>query len=375
VFKIRSGKVKNDETVLNFNRQTPERLAHLSVLQGKQLTPVAELHTGDIGVVAKLKETLTGDTLGDKSAPIFYPAAVAPEAAIHFALEAKSRADEDKVGIALHKMLEEDPALHFTRDEQTQEFLLGGSGQQHVEIAVAKLKMRYNVEVKIRAPRVAYRETILGKADVQGRHKKQTGGHGQFGDCKIKMEPISRGAGFEFVNDIFGGAIPKNYIPAVEKGIQESAKRGYLAGFPVVDFRAILYDGSYHDVDSSEMAFKIAGSLAFKKAMEAARPALLEPIMAVEVEAPEEFAGDLIGDLNARRGRIEGMVPRNGSEYIKAHVPLSEMLAYQSDLTAKTQGRGSFHMHFSHYDLVPAVQAEKIIAKARAERGAVAEEE
>ncbi len=375
VFKVRSGKVKNDETVLNYNRQTPERLAHLSVLQGKQLTPVGELHTGDIGVVAKLKETLTGDTLGDKSAPIFYPAAAAPEAAIHFALEAKSRADEDKVGIALHKMLEEDPALHFTRDEQTQEFLLGGSGQQHVEIAVAKLKMRYNVEVKIRAPRVAYRETILGKADVQGRHKKQTGGHGQFGDCKIKMEPIPRGAGFEFVNDIFGGAIPKNYIPAVEKGIQESAKRGYLAGFPVVDFRAILYDGSYHDVDSSEMAFKIAGSLAFKKAMEAARPALLEPIMAVEVEAPEEFAGDLIGDLNARRGRIEGMVPRNGSEYIKAHVPLSEMLAYQSDLTAKTQGRGSFHMHFSHYDLVPAVQAEKIIAKARAERGAVAEEE
>lgn len=376
VFKVRSGRLKNEDTVQNFNRQSPEKLAHLSVLQGKQLQPVPELHAGDIGVVAKLKDTLTGDTLGDRAEPIFYRAAQAPEAAIHFALEAKSRGDEDKVSIALHKMLEEDRALHFARDEQTQEFLLGGSGQQHVEIAVAKLKQRYNVEVKLRAPRVAYRETILGKADVQGRHKKQTGGHGQFGDCRIRMEPMPRGEGFEFVNEIFGGAIPRNFIPAVEKGIVESAHRGYLAGYPVVDFRVVLYDGSYHDVDSSEMAFKVAGSLAFKKAMEQARPVLLEPIMAVEVESPDEFTGDLIGDLNARRGRIEGMMPRNGSEYIRAQVPLAEMLTYQSDLTSKTQGRGSFHMHFSHYDLVPAVQAEKIVAKARAERGhAVAEEE
>lgn len=375
VFKIRGGKLKNDDTVLNFSRQTAERFAHLSILLGKQLLPIPELHAGDIGVVAKLKETLTGDTLGDRNAPIVYPAARAPEASIHFALEAKSRGDEDKVSLALHKMLEEDPALHFARDEQTQEFLLGGTGQQHVEIAVAKLKQRYNVEVKLRAPRVAYRETILGRADVQGRHKKQTGGHGQFGDCKIRMEPLARGAGFEFVNEIFGGAIPRNYIPAVEKGIQESARRGYLAGYPVVDFRVVLYDGSYHDVDSSEMAFKIAGSLAFKKAMETARPALLEPIMDVEVESPEEFAGDLIGDLNSRRGRIAGMLPRNGSELIRAQVPLAEMLTYQSELTSKTQGRGSFHMHFSHYDLVPAMQAEKIVAKARAERGHVPAEE
>ncbi|HXE30548.1 MAG TPA: elongation factor G, partial [Terriglobales bacterium] len=344
VFKVRSGKVKNDESVLNFTRQTPERLAHLSLPQGKQLVPVPELHAGDIGVVAKLKDTLTGDTLGDKNAPILYPVTVAPEAAIHFALEAKSRGDEDKVSLALHKMLEEDPGLHFARDEQTQEFLLGGTGQQHVEIAVAKLKQRYNVEVKLRAPRVAYRETILGKADVQGRYKKQTGGHGQFGDCKIRMEPLSRGGGFEFVNEIFGGAIPRNFIPAVEKGIQESAHRGFLAGYPVVDFRVVLYDGSYHDVDSSEMAFKVAGSLAFKKAMETARPVLLEPVMEVEVDSPEEFAGDLIGDLNARRGRIAGMEPRNGGECIRAQVPLAEMLSYQSDLTAKTQGRGSFHM-------------------------------
>ncbi|MGN6593862.1 MAG: elongation factor G [Terriglobales bacterium] len=375
VFKVRSGRVKNDDTVLNFRNQAAEKLAHLSVLQGKQPAAVAELHAGDLGAVAKLKDVLTGDTLGDKAAPIIYPPAAWPEAAIHFALEAKSRGDEDKVSLALHKMLEEDPALHFARDPQTQEFLLGGTGQQHVEIAVAKLKQRYNVEVKLRAPRVAYRETILGRADVQGRHKKQTGGHGQFGDCRIRMEPLPRGAGFEFVNEIFGGAIPKNFIPAVEKGIQESAARGFLAGFPVVDFRVVLYDGSYHDVDSSEMAFKVAGSLAFKKAMETARPALLEPIMAVEVESPEEFAGDLIGDLNARRGRIEGMLPNNGGESIRAHVPLAEMLTYQSDLTAKTQGRGNFHMHFSHYDLVPAAQAEKIVAKARAERGHTEEEE
>ncbi|MGH9518891.1 MAG: elongation factor G, partial [Terriglobales bacterium] len=338
VFKLRGGKLKNDDTVFNFTRQTSERFAHLSILVGKQLLPIPELHAGDIGVVAKLKDTLTGDTLGDRNAPILYPAVRAPEAAIHFALEAKSRSDEDKVSLALHKMLEEDPALHFARDEQTQEFLLGGTGQQHVEIAVAKLKQRYNVEVKLRAPRVAYRETILGRADVQGRHKKQTGGHGQFGDCKIRMEPLARGTGFQFVNEIFGGSIPRNYIPAVEKGIQESARRGYLAGYPVVDFRVVLYDGSYHDVDSSEMAFKIAGSLAFKKGMETARPALLEPIMDVEVESPEEFAGDLIGDLNSRRGRIAGMLPRNGSELIHAQVPLAEMLTYQSDLTSKTQG-------------------------------------
>ncbi len=375
VFKVRSGKISNDDSVLNFARPSTERLAHLSLLQGKQLLPIPELHAGDIGVVAKLKDTLTGDTLGDKAAPILYPPAPWPEAAIHFALEAKSRGDEDKVSLALHKMLEEDLALHFERDPQTQEFLLGGTGQQHVEIAVAKLKQRYNVEVKLRAPRVAYRETILGKADVQGRHKKQTGGHGQFGDCRIRMEPLPRGAGFEFKNEIFGGAIPRNFIPAVEKGIQESAQRGYLAGYPVVDFRVELYDGSYHDVDSSEMAFKVAGSLAFKKAMELARPVLLEPVMEVEVESPEEFAGDLIGDLNARRGRIEGMMPRNGGEFIRAQVPLAEMLTYQSDLTSKTQGRGSFHMHFSHYDLVPAQQADKIIAKARAERGHAVEDE
>ncbi|MGH9485259.1 MAG: elongation factor G, partial [Terriglobales bacterium] len=375
VFKVRSGKLKSDETLTNFRGEGTEKFAHLSVLEGKHLSPVSELHAGDWGAVAKLKDTLTGDTLGDKAAAIAYPAFVWPEAAIHFALEAKSRGDEDKVSLALHKMLEEDRALHFERDAQTQEFLLGGTGQQHVEIAVARLKHRYNVAVVLHAPRVAYRETILGKADVQGRHKKQTGGHGQFGDCWIRVEPLARGSGFEFVNEVFGGAIPKNYIPAVEKGIQESAARGYLAGYPMVDFRVVLYDGSYHDVDSSEMAFKIAGSLAFRKAMETARPVLLEPVMEVEVEAPEEFAGDLIGDLNARRGRIEGMLPRSGGEFIRAQVPLAEMLTYQSDLTAKTQGRGNFHMQFARYDLVPQAQADKIVAQARAAGGHTGEQE
>jgi elongation factor G len=246
--------------------------------------------------------------------------------------------------------------------------LLGGTGQQHVEVIVSRLKRRYNVHVTLKAPKVPYRETIRGTADVQGRHKKQSGGHGQFGDCKIKMMPLPRGGNFEFVNEIFGGAIPKNYIPAVEKGIVDSAARGYLAGYPVVDFKVILYDGSYHDVDSSEMAFKIAGSLAFKKAMEMAKPVLLEPIMNVEVYAPEAFAGDLIGELNGRRGRIQGMDTRGNARVIKAQVPMSEMLTYASDLTSMTQGRGSFSMEYSHYDVLPSQIADKVIAAAKAER-------
>jgi elongation factor G len=231
------------------------------------------------------------------------------------------------------------------------------------------------VDVTLKHPKVPYRETITGKADVQGRHKKQTGGHGQFGDCKIRMEPLPRGGKFEFVNEIFGGAIPRQYVPAVEKGIVESAQRGYLAGFPVVDFKVILYDGSYHDVDSSEMAFKIAGSLAFKKAMEQARPVLLEPVMNVEVYAPEQYSGDLIGDLNSRRGRIQGMETRGSSQVLKAQVPMAEMLTYASNLTSITQGRGSFSMEFSHYDVVPPHISEKVVAAARAERTGEATEE
>ena len=245
-----------------------------------------------------------------------------------------------------------------------------------MEVIASRLKKRYGVEVTLKAPKIPYRETIRARADAHGRHKKQTGGHCQFGDCKIKMEPLPRGGKFEFVNDIFGGSIPKNYIPAVEKGIIDSAARGYLAGFPVVDFRVILYDGSYHDVDSSEMAFKIAVSLAFKKAMEQARPVLLEPIMNVEVSAPDQYSGDLIGDMNGRRGRIQGMDTRGNSQVVKAQVPMSEMLSYASDLTSMTQGRGTFSMEFSHYDVVPSHIAEKIVAAHKAARaGEEVEEE
>ena len=375
-FKVMTGVLVNDANLVNYNRSGSERLAHISLLQGKTATAVPEFHAGDIGTVAKLKDTLTGDTLGDKASPILYPAVALPEPSISFAIAPNSRGDEDRLGNALHKILEEDLSLRFYRDPQTKEFLLGGAGQQHVEVIVSKLKKRYNVDVTLKAPKVPYRETITGKADVQGRHKKQTGGHGQYGDCKIKMEPLPRGGSFEFVNDIFGGAIPKNYIPAVEKGIIDSAARGYLAGYPVVDFRVILYDGSYHDVDSSEMAFKIAGSLAFKKAMEQARPVLLEPIMNVEVYAPDQYSGDLIGDMNGRRGRIQGMDTRGNTQVVKAQVPMSEMLTYSSNLTSMTQGRGSFAMEFSHYDVVPAHIAEKIVAAAKAARaGEEVEEE
>jgi elongation factor G len=374
-FKVFSGVLKNDATVQNFTRNSQEKLAHISIMQGKTAVPVTELHAGDIGAVAKLRDTLTGDTLGDKARSIQYPKVTLPEPAITFAIEPKSRADEDKLGPGIHKLMEEDAMLRFFRDPQTQEFLIAGTGQQHIEVVVSKMKKRHHTEVNLKAPKVPYRETIRGKADVQGRHKKQTGGHGQYGDCKIKMEPLVRGAGFEFVNDIFGGAIPKNYIAPVEKGIKDAAARGYLAGFPVVDFRVVLYDGSYHDVDSNDMSFQMAGRIAFKKAMEVAKPTLLEPVMAAEITVPDEFAGSIMGDLNSRRGRIQGMDNKGGNTVVKAEVPMSEMLTYGADLTSMTQGRGSFNMEMHHYDLVPAQLQEKIIEKARAARGEVKEEE
>jgi elongation factor G len=374
-FKVFSGLVKNDATLQNFTRSTTEKLSHLSVPQGKNLVPVPELHAGDIGAIAKLRETLTGDTLGDKANPIVYPAVNLPEPAITFAIEPKSRNDEDKLSNGLHKLMEEDPMVRFFRDAQTKEFLIAGTGQQHIEVMVSKLKKRYHTEVVLKAPKVPYRETIRGRADVQGRHKKQSGGHGQYGDCKIKVEPLERGKQFEFVNDIFGGSIPKNFIPAVEKGIVEAAARGYLAGFPMVDFRVTLYDGSYHDVDSNELSFKMAGRIAFRKAMEQAKPSLLEPIMHVEITIPDEFAGSIMGDLNSRRGRIQGMDNKAGKTVVKAEVPMAEMLTYGADLTSMTQGRGSFNMEMAHYDFVPAAQQEKIVTQAKAARGEVVEEE
>jgi elongation factor G len=376
-FKVFSGVLKNDASLQNYNRDIQEKLAHIALIQGKQLIPIPELHAGDIGAVPKLRETLTGDTLGDKSSPIRYPMVQLPEPAITFAIEPKSRADEDKLGVGLHKLMEEDAMLRFFRDPQTKEFLIAGTGQQHIEVVVSKMKKRYHAEVVLKAPKVPYRETIRGKADVQGRHKKQTGGHGQYGDCKIKMEPLPRNSEveFEFVNDIFGGAIPRNFIPAVEKGIKDAAARGYLAGFPVVNFRAILYDGSYHDVDSNDLSFQMAGRIAFRKAMEVAKPTLLEPIMHVEISIPDEFAGTIMGDLNSRRGRIQGMDNKAGNTIVKAEVPMAEMLTYGADLTSMTQGRGSFSMEMHHYDTVPQQLQDKIIEKAKAERGAVKEEE
>jgi elongation factor G len=374
-FKVISGVVKNDVHLLNVRSSSAERLSHIGALSGKTIDPVPDLHAGDIGGVAKLKDTLTGDTLDDKSSPIAFPPVELPEPSIAYAISAKTRNDEDRMGQAIHKILEEDPSLRFYRDPQTHEFLVAGSGQQHVEVVVSRLRKRYHVDVELHAPKIPYRETIRGKADVQGRHKKQTGGHGQFGDCWIRMEPMPRGEGFAFANETFGGSIPKNFIPAIEKGIQETATRGYLAGYPVVDFKVTVYDGSYHDVDSSEMAFKLAGRKAFRAAMAVAKPALLEPVMNVEVQAPVEFAGDLMGDMNGRRGRISGMDTKGGTQIIKAQVPMSEMLSYGNDLTSMTQGRASFHMEFSHYDFVPGPESEKIIAAAKAAGAGAAEDE
>jgi elongation factor G len=374
-FKVFTGVLKNDAGLQNSRSGGSERLAHIGCLLGKTIQPVTELHAGDIGAVAKLKETLTGDTLCEKSSQVAYTPVKLPEPSIAYAIEAKSRQDEDRMGNAVQRILEEDQSLRFYREAQTKEFLLAGSGQQHVEVIVSRLKKRFGVDVTLKAPKIPYRETIRGTADVQGRHKKQTGGHGQFGDCRIRMEPLPRGAKFEFVNDIFGGAIPRNYIPAVEKGILEACELGFLAGYPVVDFKVTLYDGSYHDVDSSELSFKLAARKAFKAAMQQARPALLEPIMNVEIEAPVEYAGDLMGDLNGRRGRISGMDTRGGTQIIRAQVPMAEMLNYQNDLISMTQGRASFTMEFSHYDFVPQLQSDKIIAAAKAAKAGEEEEE
>ena len=374
-FKVISGVVKNDANLVNARTSTAERLAHIGSLMGKTIQPVTELRAGDIGAVAKLKDTLTGDTLADKSSLISYPRVEIPEPSIAYAISAKTRQDEDRMGNAVQRILEEDQSLRFYRDPQTKEFLLAGNGQQHLEVVVSRMKKRYGVDVELKAPKIPYRETIRGRADVQGRHKKQTGGHGQFGDCWIRMEPLERGGKFEFANEIFGGSIPRQYIPAVEKGIVEAAANGYLAGFPVVDFKVTVYDGSYHDVDSSEMAFKLAARKAFKAAMQQAKPTLLEPIMNVEVQAPVEYAGDLMGDMNGRRGRIAGMDTKGNTQIIRAQVPMAEMLNYQNDLISMTQGRASYHMEFDHYDFVPSLQAEKIIAAAKAAKTGEEEEE
>jgi elongation factor G len=375
VFKIISGKVGTDATVYNSTRSVSERLGALHAVQGKQLDKVPEANAGDIIACVKLKETQTGDTLSDKAHAIIYDPVQYPEAAIAFAIEPKSRQDEEKISVAIHKILEEDPALSFTRDSQTKEFLLAGSGQVHVETIVDKLKKRYSVEVMLHPPKVPYKETITQRAEVQGRHKKQTGGRGQFGDCKVIFEPLPRGGGFEFEDKIFGGSVPQQFRPAIEKGIIEAASHGAIAGYPLVDFKVQLIDGSYHNVDSDEHSFRAAGRKAFRNAMEKVKPTLLEPIMDVEITAPQECSGDIMGDLNSRRGRVQGMDTWGKNQLIKAQVPMSEMLNYQSTLNSITAARGSFHMQFSHYDPVPGQLAQKIVQQARDEGRIRGEEE
>ena len=375
MFRVISGVLKADATVPNVTQDLPERFGHLLAMQGKTQTHVPEIHAGDLGAVAKLKDTHTGDTLGDRAAS-FVPAKISfPEPVLAYAMEPKSRSDEDKIGPAMQRLREEDPAIGYGRDPQTHELLLSGQGQLHIEVTVAKLRRRFGVEVNLKPPRIPYRETITARVEAHGRHKKQTGGHGQFGDCKITMEPLKRGAEFEYVDDTFGGSIPRQYIPAIEKGIQDTRLRGFLAGYPVVDFRVTVTDGSYHDVDSSEMAFRLAGRLAFRDGMSRARPTILEPIMNVEVYAPSDFAGDLMGDLNSRRGRIAGMDTRGAATVIRATVPMAEMLTYEQTLTSQTGGRGSYHMEFSHYEEVPGHLHGKIIAASKAERGETKEED
>jgi elongation factor G len=375
MFRVVSGVLKADMTVHNVTRDQPERMGHLYALLGKTQTAVSEFRAGDIGAVTKLKDTHTNDLLGDKASGFSIKPISFPEPVLSYAIEPKTRNDEDKIGPAMQRLHEEDPSIGYIRDPQTHELLLAGQGQLHIEVTVAKLRRRFGVEVTLKPPRIAYRETITARVEAHGRHKKQTGGHGQFGDCKITMEPLPRGSDFEFVDDIFGGAIPRQYVPAVERGIQDTRLRGYLAGYPVVDFRVTVTDGSYHDVDSSEMAFRLAGRLAFRDAMTRARPTLLEPIMNVEVYAPSDFAGDLMGDLKSRRGRIAGMDTKGTSTVIRATVPMSEMLTYEQTLTSTTGGRGGYHMEFSHYDEVPGHLHGKIIAASKAERGEVKEEE
>jgi elongation factor G len=369
IFKVYSGILKPDATPLNSSKDAAERIGGILRIEGKKQKPVGSAAAGQIVAVAKFKETATGDTLCDPKSPIVFPRPPEVEPVIAFAIRPKTRSDEDKLGSSLARMIEEDPTLKFRKDPQTNEFILAGMGEIHLEVAVEKLKRQYGVEVELRTPKIAYLETIKGRAEAQGKHKKQTGGRGQYGDCWIRVEPLPRGQGFEFVDAIVGGVIPRGYIPAVEKGVVERMSKGVIAGYPVVDARVTVYDGSYHNVDSSELAFKIAGSLAFRKAALDAKPALLEPIAELEIVIPEENVGDIIGDLNGRRGRVLGVEAVGKSQIVKCQVPLAEVLRYSSDLRSITSGRGQFTMRVSHYEEVPAAIADKIVVEARKELG------
>ena len=371
LFRVLSGVLKSDTTVQNVTRQAPERVGHLVALEGKTQAQVPEVHAGDLGAVAKLKDTHSGDVLGDPHAGFTIQPLSFPEPVLSYAILPRTRGDEDKISTSIHRLQDEDPSIGYTRDEQTHDLLLSGQGQMHIEVTVAKLRRRFGVEVELKPPHIPYRETIALPTEAHGRHKKQTGGHGQFGDCKIRVAPLPRGSGVEFEDDIFGGSIPRQFVPAVEKGIRDACARGFLAGYPMVDLKVTVFDGSYHDVDSNELSFKMAGRLAFKDAMARARPTLLEPVMTVEIFAPSDFAGDLMGDLNGRRGQIAGMDARGSNTVIRAQVPMAEMLTYEQTLTSTTGGRGGYHMEFSHYADVPAHLHAKIIAASQAERKGV----
>ena len=370
--RILSGKIHTDATVLNSTRQVRERLGHIYAVQGKKHAAVSTAQAGEIVAIGKLKDTQAGDTLCQEHEPICYPPLHLPRPVMSFAIEAKSKAEIDKVSLGLHKLIEEDPTLEFTRNADTKEMVLSGLGQLHIDLALEKLHRKFGADVTLHLPKIPYRETIKGTAQAQGKYKKQTGGHGQYGDCWLEVAPSPRGDGFHFQNRVVGGAIPRNFISAVEKGVMEAMHEGVLSGFPVVDLQVKVYDGSFHVVDSSEMSFKIAGSMAFKKAMEAAHPVLLEPMMTVEIEAPTETVGAVMGDLNARRGRIVTVNASDHTEHIKALVPLAELLTYTPVLNAMTGGRGSYVMDFARYDEVPRDLAGKIIEQHKGDRHAVA---
>ncbi len=370
IFRICSGTIHAVSVVYNSTRDVKEKISHLFVMEGKKFKDVTKAAAGDIVAAAKLKDTVTGDTLSDVADPVVFPPFQPVNAALSYAIHPKTKADEDKVPMAMEKLTEEDPSLEFRRDEHTKEFILSGVGQVHLEVSVEKLRRKFGCEVELKTPKVPYKETIRSHVRVQGKYKKQSGGRGQYGDIWLDISPLPRGRGFEFVDNITGGAIPRQFIPAVEKGVREALQSGALAGFPVVDVKVILYDGSYHSVDSSDMAFKIAASIGFKKGMEQAHPVILEPVMKMEINVPDENLGDVIGDINSRRGKILGAEPKAGSQTLKALVPMSEVITYSTDLKGMTQDRGIFTMEFSHYEDVPTYLSQKIISAAEVARDA-----
>ena len=369
--RVHSGTLEADTGFYNATRNSKEKGGHLFWVLGKKYTQTDKISAGGLAAIGKLKDTQTGDTLCDDKHPIQYSRLPLKRPVMSFALEPKSKADIDKVSLGLHKLVEEDPSLEFIRNDETKEMLLVGVGQTHIEATLEKLRRKYGVEVNLHTPKVPYKETIHRRAQAQGKYKKQTGGHGQYGDCWIQLDPLPRGTGFEFQNKIVGGVIPRNFIPAVEKGVVEAMKSGIVAGFPIVDLRVTVYDGSHHPVDSSELAFKVAGSMGLKKAMESAQPILLEPVMTVEVSVPDDLVGTVIGDLNGRRGRIQGMAAKGHNQIVKALVPLVEILKYSPALTSMTGGKGSYVMELSGYEEVPKEITNRVVEEHKQAKEAV----